>query len=168
MAMEHPVAGVAGNELRIPRLRYFYEYCISRTPRGLRLSSSFSTCNYELVPMNVDRMVVHPQIDEADADALPVPDDERSDGWTGFSVEGKPVELHVHGVRNIFAKSLTKGAHIQVEGELRSRECDSKKTDSRQRVWEIRVSSILKLDRAEKAAPEDQGQDDETQKDTTA
>ena len=39
-----------------------------------------------------------------------------------------------------FAKTLTKGAHIQVEGELRSREYDSKKTDSRQRVWEIRIS----------------------------
>jgi len=55
-----------------------------------------------------------------------------------------------------FAKTLTKGAHIQVEGELRSREYQSKKTDTKQRVWEIRVASILKLDRAEKAAPEDQ------------
>ena len=54
-----------------------------------------------------------------------------------------------------FAATLKKGAHIQVEGELRSREYDSKKTDTKQRVWEIRVASILKLDRAEKAAPED-------------
>ena len=60
-----------------------------------------------------------------------------------------------------FAKTLTKGAHIQVEGELRSREYDSKKTDSKHRVWEIRVASILKLDRAEKAAPEDQEKDRE-------
>jgi single-strand DNA-binding protein len=66
------------------------------------------------------------------------------------------------------AKTLSKGAHIQVEGELRSREYDSKKTDSRQRVWEIRVSSILTLDRTEKSAREDQEQDDETQEDTTA
>ena len=74
----------------------------------------------------------------------------------------------VFGRLSEFAKTLTKGAHIQVEGELRSREYDSKKTDSKQRVREIRVSSILKLDRAENAAPEDQGQDDETQEDTTA
>jgi single-strand DNA-binding protein len=47
-----------------------------------------------------------------------------------------------------------------VEGELRSREYDSKKTDSKQRVWEIRVASILKLDRAEKSAPEDREHDD--------
>ena len=59
-----------------------------------------------------------------------------------------------------FAGTLTKGAHIQVEGELRSREYDSKKTDSRQRIWEIRVDSILKLDRAEKAGPDDQDHGD--------
>ena len=58
----------------------------------------------------------------------------------------------VFGKLSEFAKTLTKGAHIQVEGELRSREYDSKKTDSKRRVWEIRVASILKLDRAEKAA----------------
>jgi single-strand DNA-binding protein len=74
----------------------------------------------------------------------------------------------VFGKLSEFAKTLTKGAHIHVEGELRSREYDSKKTDSKQRVWEIRVSSILKLARAEKAAPEDQGHDEETQEDTAA
>jgi len=59
-----------------------------------------------------------------------------------------------------FAATLTKGAHIQVEGELRSRQYDNKKTDSKNRIWEIRVISILKLDRAEKAAPEDDEQGD--------
>ena len=54
-----------------------------------------------------------------------------------------------------FAKTLKKGAHLQVEGELRSREYDSKKTNSKQIVWEIRVDSILKLDRAAKAGVED-------------
>ena len=61
----------------------------------------------------------------------------------------------VFGKLSEFAKTLTKGAHIQVEGELRSREYDSKKTDAKERVWEIRVASILKLNRAEKAGPED-------------
>jgi single-strand DNA-binding protein len=74
----------------------------------------------------------------------------------------------VFGELSEFAKTLSKGAHIQIEGELRSREYDSKRTDSRQRVWEIRASSILTLDRTEKSAPEDQDQDDETQEDTTA
>lgn len=66
----------------------------------------------------------------------------------------------VFGKLSEFASTLTKGAHVQVEGELRSREYDSKKTDSRQRVWEIRVSSILKLDRAETATAEEQEHDD--------
>ena len=74
----------------------------------------------------------------------------------------------VFGKLSEFAKTLTKGAHVQIEGELRSREYESKKTNSKQRVWEIRVSSILKLDRAEKSAPEDQDHDDPTQEETAA
>ena len=74
----------------------------------------------------------------------------------------------VFGKLSEFAKTLTKGAHVQVEGELRSREYESKKTNSKQRVWEIRVSSILKLDRAEKATPEDQDHDEVTQEETAA
>ena len=54
-----------------------------------------------------------------------------------------------------FAATLKKGAHVQVEGELRSRKYTSTKTNSEQTVWEIRVNSILKLDRAQKAAAED-------------
>ena len=54
-----------------------------------------------------------------------------------------------------YAKTLTKGAHLSVEGELRSREQTNKKTSAKQRVWEVRVASILKLDRAEKASPEE-------------
>jgi single-strand DNA-binding protein len=62
----------------------------------------------------------------------------------------------VFGKLSEFAGTLKKGAHILVEGELRSREYDSKKKGTKLRVWEIRVDSILKLDRAEKAAPEEQ------------
>jgi len=59
-----------------------------------------------------------------------------------------------------------------VEGELRSREYESKKTDTSRRLWEIRVASILKLDRAEKAARKtgrkDQQHDEVPQEETAA
>ena len=74
----------------------------------------------------------------------------------------------VFGKLSEFARTLTKGAYVQVEGELRSREYDSKKTDTKRRVWEIRVASILKLDRAEKTAPEDQDHDEVPQEETAA
>ena len=74
----------------------------------------------------------------------------------------------VFGKLSEFASTLKKGAHIQVEGELRSREYDSKKTDAKQRIWEVRVDSILKLDRAEKAAPEEQEQDEFNQEEEAA
>ncbi len=52
-----------------------------------------------------------------------------------------------------YAKTLTKGAHLAIDGELRSRERVDKKTNAKSRVWEVRVASILKLDRAEKIGP---------------
>ena len=55
-----------------------------------------------------------------------------------------------------YAKTLTKGSHLQIEGELRSREYQDKTNgNAKRRVWEVRVDSILKLDRAEKASAED-------------
>jgi single-strand DNA-binding protein len=66
----------------------------------------------------------------------------------------------VFGQLSEFAATLKKGAHIQLEGELRSRDYVSPKTDTRQRVWEIRVASILKLDRAEKTPPVEREQQD--------
>ena len=54
-----------------------------------------------------------------------------------------------------FAATLKKGAHLQIEGELRSRKYDSTKAGAEQTIWEIRVDSILKLDRAEKASREE-------------
>jgi len=54
----------------------------------------------------------------------------------------------VFGKLSEFATTLKKGAHVQIEGELRSRDYVSPKTGSSQRAWEIRVSSILKLDRS--------------------
>ena len=65
----------------------------------------------------------------------------------------------VFGKLGEFAATLKKGAHIQVEGELRSRKYDSTKTNTEVTIWEIRVNSILKLDRAEKASPEEQDAD---------
>jgi len=66
--------------------------------------------------------------------------------WTRCVVFGKLGE---------YAADLKKGAHIFVEGEKRSRKYESTKTNSEQTIWEIRVDSILKLDRAAKAAVED-------------
>lgn len=74
----------------------------------------------------------------------------------------------VFGKLSEFAGTLKKGAHLMVEGELRSRKYDSKKTSTGQTIWEIRVDSILKLDRAEKATPEEQDPEGETHDDVAA
>jgi len=74
----------------------------------------------------------------------------------------------VFGQLSEFAATLKKGAHIQLEGELRSRDYVSPKTGIQQHVWEIRVASILKLDRAEKATPEEHEQQKASEKEAAA
>ena len=62
----------------------------------------------------------------------------------------------VFGKFGEFAATLNKGAHVQVEGEIRHTEYTPKKAKKPVRTDSIRVTSILKLDRAEKAATEEQ------------
>jgi single-strand DNA-binding protein len=65
-----------------------------------------------------------------------------------------------------FAGTLAKGAQVAIEGELRSHEYQrelavgTEKTTVSQRVWEIRVDSVLKLDRAVKRESTDQNQEE--------
>jgi single-strand DNA-binding protein len=80
---------------------------------------------------------------------------------SSYKKDGKYIEhtewhrCVVFGKLGEFAATLKKGAHILVEGELRSRKYESTKTNSEQTIWEIRVDSILKLDRAAKGNSED-------------
>jgi len=67
----------------------------------------------------------------------------------------------VFGKLGEFAATLKKGAHIQIEGEIRHSEYTPKKAKKPVRTDSIRVNSILKLDRAEKAAAEEQEADEE-------
>jgi single-strand DNA-binding protein len=68
----------------------------------------------------------------------------------------------VWGKLGEFARKIQKGAHLAVDGELVSHEfADKKHNDVKHRIWEVRATSILKLDRAEKAAPEEQADDDQ-------
>ena len=84
---------------------------------------------------------------------------------SSYKKDGKYIEhtewhrCVVFGKLGEFAATLKKGAHVQIEGELRSRKYDSTKTNTEVTIWEIRVSSILKLDRAAKATAEDDEED---------
>src|ERR1700721_3814836 len=93
---------------------------------------------------------------------------------SSYKKDGKYIEhtewhrCVVFGKLAEFASTLKKGAHVQIEGELRSRKYDSKKTNSEQTVWEILGNSILKLDRAAKATAEEQEEDDATREEAAA
>src|SRR5712691_10579345 len=100
MAMKHPVTGIVRYKLDIARLRHSYQDRISRTPRGLRLSSSFRAGHDKTVAMKMNGVVVHAEVDQANPHTLTVSHDQRSCRRSRFAIEGEPVELHVHGVRH--------------------------------------------------------------------
>lgn len=65
----------------------------------------------------------------------------------------------VFGLQAAFAATLLKGAHVQVEGELRTREytekpAGKKSASVKKTATEIRVFRVVKLDRAGKSASE--------------
>ena len=63
----------------------------------------------------------------------------------------------VFGRLTAFASTLKKGDHVQIQGQLRTREYV--KDESKKTVTEIRATSILKLDRSHKQpAAADQGE----------
>ena len=66
----------------------------------------------------------------------------------------------VWGKLSEFAATLTKGAHVQLEGEIRTREYTQKATGKKssavnKSITEVRVISIVKLDRLQKAGGEE-------------
>ncbi len=60
----------------------------------------------------------------------------------------------VWGKLGEFAATLIKGAHVQIEGEIRTREytpkSSGKKAAEKKSITEVRVTSIAKLDRPKK------------------
>jgi single-strand DNA-binding protein len=54
-----------------------------------------------------------------------------------------------------YAARLTKGAHIQIEGELRTREYTPAKGEAKKSIIEVRIRQFAKLDRPKGA--EEQG-----------
>ena len=63
----------------------------------------------------------------------------------------------VWGKLGEFAASLTKGTHAQIEGELRHRDYvakNGKAGEAKKSITEVRVISIVKLDRRQKSGDE--------------
>jgi single-strand DNA-binding protein len=76
--------------------------------------------------------------------------DRESGEWTSHTEWHRAV---VFGRLKDFAATLKKGDHVQIQGQLRTREYEKpgegqEQAPTKQRITEIRVTSILKLDRS--------------------
>src|SRR5260370_29364188 len=100
MAVEHPVADPVRHELDIASLCHANQRCVSARPDRLRLPRSLASRFPKSESAQMNRMMVHAEIDDPDTDALPVLDDERCRCRPCLAVECEPVELHVHAIGN--------------------------------------------------------------------
>ncbi len=99
MAVQHPVAGIVGDELDVPRLGDPDEHRIAGPPRRLRDAAALGSGGVEGVPVDVHRMMIHAEVHEADPHSVALTHDEGRASGTGFAVQQQPVELHPHRVR---------------------------------------------------------------------
>jgi hypothetical protein len=95
---QHPVAGIVGEELDIPRLANTDQHRVARPPSRFGNAPSLRTRDMEGVSMHVHRMMVHAQVHKANAYAVALSHDERSDVWPCFAIEQQPVVFHAHCV----------------------------------------------------------------------
>ena len=98
VAVQHPVAGIVGDELDIARLRNADEHSVARPPRGFGNPAAFGAGDVEGLAVQMHRMMVHAKVHEADAHAAAERHDHRRDRGAGLAVEDEPVVLHAHGV----------------------------------------------------------------------
>ena len=92
--MQHPIPDVFGVKLNVTRLCNSSKHGVLFIPEVLWFPSSFGPCDYELIAMQVNGMVIHPQIDQPDAHSLALFHQHRGCGRSRLAIEGEPVELH--------------------------------------------------------------------------
>ena len=116
MAVEHPVAGIVGDEFDVACLRNADEHGVARPPRRLRDAAAFGAGDVEGVAVQVHRVMVHAEVHEPDAHTAAERHDHGRDGGAGLAVEDEPVVLHAHGVRD--GARGEDGVLLQVDEEV--------------------------------------------------
>ena len=64
MAVDHPRAGIFRFEFHYLRLRHSDEHCVRWIPGRFRRAAAFRARDYELMSMQVNRMMIHAEIDK--------------------------------------------------------------------------------------------------------
>ena len=100
VTMEHPVAEAVGDEFDVACLCYPHQRRVASGPGRLLLARALAAGLPECEAVEMDRVMIHAQVDKPDPHAFALTDDKRRRSRAGFPIERKPVELHVHAVRN--------------------------------------------------------------------
>src|SRR5260370_2760650 len=100
MTVQHPLSWIFRYELEVARLPNSNPYGVCRYPRRLWLPSTFRAGHNERVAVQVNRMMVHAEVDESYAHATAQPHYERRGHGTTGTVKRQPIPLHIGCVWN--------------------------------------------------------------------
>src|SRR6266436_10258325 len=100
VTVNHPVAGIFGFELDDFGLCDADEDRVGGIPGGFGSAAAFGARDDELVAVEMDGVVIHAEVDEAETDAAAEARNEWRGGGGGEAVEGEPIEFHGGGVGN--------------------------------------------------------------------
>src|ERR1700689_2152485 len=99
VAMNHPISRIRRHKLHIPRLRHSHQHGVVRSPCSPRLPPTLRTSNHKLVPVHMNRMVVHPQINKSQSHPITQPHNQGCIRGPRFSIQRQPVKFHAHRIR---------------------------------------------------------------------
>jgi hypothetical protein len=102
--VDHPCAGILGIEFDDARLRDADEHGVHWIPCGFGGAAAFRAGDHELVAVQMNRMVIHSEVDDAQPHPAAQPRQHRSYRGGGNPVERQPVELHGRSVRHCVAR----------------------------------------------------------------
>src|SRR5205823_8776272 len=91
-------AWIVGFKLDHSGLRHSHQHSVSRIPGGFRAASALCSGDDELISMQMNWMVIHSQIYEAQTDSASEPRDQRDCHGSCHTVKREPVEFHSGGV----------------------------------------------------------------------
>src|SRR5271157_912986 len=98
--MDHPRAGILGIELDNFSLGHTDEHGVGGIPGGSRCAATFGAGDDELISVEVNWVMIHSEIDEAETHATALANDQRSGGRRRKTIEGEPIEFHGGSVGN--------------------------------------------------------------------
>ena len=124
VTVQHPIACIFRGEFDIASLSHSDQDGIPGSPCCLGQSATLRPGHHKLVPVQMEGMMVHSEVDDTYPNALAELDHHRRRGGAGLPVHGEPVEFHCqsigYGIVRAYGPFLKDQAEVAIDGRLMS------------------------------------------------